>query len=91
MKATTILMEVDSINDKKYQMDDIHQVTKFDNMDNMDILFMNFNTCHSQQTCHHGSQNKKPPMKTRGTPVVQNLLTLCFHNVNQFNKLISYI
>lgn len=30
-------MEVDSINDEKYQMDDIHQVTKFDNMDNMDI------------------------------------------------------
>lgn len=50
-------MEIDSINDEKYQMDDIHQVTKFDNMD---ILFMNFNPCHSQQTCHHGSKKKTP-------------------------------
>jgi hypothetical protein len=43
-------MEVGSIKDEKYQMDDIHQVTKFDNMD---ILFINFNPYHSQQTCHH--------------------------------------
>jgi hypothetical protein len=48
-------MEGDSINDEKYQMDDIHQVTKFDNMDNMDILFMNFNPYHFQQTCHHAN------------------------------------
>jgi hypothetical protein len=56
-------MEVDSINDEKYQMDDIHQVTKFDNMDNMDIWFMNFNPSHFQQTCHHDSHKKKPPWK----------------------------
>jgi hypothetical protein len=55
---------------KKYQMDDIHQVTKFDNMDNIDILFVNFNPYHSQQTCHHDSHKVKPPMKTRSTPVV---------------------
>jgi hypothetical protein len=54
-------MRVDSINDEKYQMDDIHQVTKFENMDNMDNLFMNVNPCHSQQTCHHGKKKKKKP------------------------------
>ncbi len=33
MKEGHNIDEVDSINDEKYQLDDIHQVTKFDNMD----------------------------------------------------------
>jgi hypothetical protein len=36
----------------------------------MDIWFMNFNPCHFQETCHHGSEKKQPPMKTKGTPLV---------------------
>ncbi len=67
MKEGHNIDEVDSINDEKYQLDDIHQVTKFENMD---IWFMNFNPCHFQETCHHGSEKKQPPMKTKGTPLV---------------------